>query len=163
MDVLRCPATHEESTLVLSVEAWRDQRVAHGVLGCPICHARYAIRDGVVDFGAPPTVGVRHNAAASVPDGQRLAAQLALMEPGGVILLTGRYAAAHPWLIELAHLTCLLIGPERADTYGAVNLVGVDRLPLADGVLRGAAVDTARSGESFLTDVARCVRARGRI
>ena len=77
---------------MLSVEKWAGSRVAEGILGCPVCHARYYIHQGSVDF-APGTDSLNHEGATVDP--VRLAAQLSLTEPGGIILLTGRYAVVH--------------------------------------------------------------------
>lgn len=162
VDSLRCPAGHEESSLVLSVEAWSDQRVASGLLGCPVCHARYPIRLGVVDFTAGKPVVRRDDMDATV-DVTRLAAQLELSEPGGIILLAGKYAAVADQLVQLAGVTCLLIDAPPSQSPGAVTLDVVERLPLAEGVLKGAAVDAPRAAESFLRELVKHVRRAGRI
>src|SRR4029434_6055806 len=98
VDSLRCPGPHEASSLVLSVEQWTEQRIAEGVLGCPMCHARYPIHRGVADFSKGVGV-VRPPDEQPRADAMRLAAQLALADGGGVVLLTGRYAAAHEALL----------------------------------------------------------------
>jgi len=162
VDSLRCPAGHEESSLVLSVEAWSGQRVAEGLLGCPVCHARYPIRLGAVDFTAGAAV-VRRGGPDTPVNVMRLAAQLSLSEPGGVILLAGTYAAAADQLEQLAGVTCLLIDAPPSASPGAVNLAVADRLPLAKGVLRGAAVDAPRATEAFLREIASHVRQLGRL
>ena len=90
VDSLRCPAGHEGTSLVLSVESWSGKRVSEGLLGCPLCHARYPIRQGAVDFTGGSS-DVRHMVSDASVDVMRLAAQLQLNEPGGIVLLTGRY------------------------------------------------------------------------
>lgn len=160
VDSLRCPAPHEETSLVLSVEAWVGTRVAEGLLGCPVCHARYPIQRGTAYFTSRP-VTVRHEAVADLPDAARLAAQLGLMEPGGVILLAGWYSAVHDALASLVDVTCLLIDAPESLAPNAANLMVADRLPLVDGVLRGAAVEG--QGARLIADVERCVRPSGRI
>ncbi|MGH9203351.1 MAG: Trm112 family protein, partial [Vicinamibacterales bacterium] len=110
VDALRCPADHEESPLVLSADAWRGARILSGTLGCPVCHARYAIRDGGVDF-----TGSDRSHEAYAPDepgtfdSTRLAAQLDLSEPGGIILLTGRYATRVEDLSALVDAVYVLV------------------------------------------------------
>src|SRR6185503_16172063 len=106
VDALRCPAHEEESSLVLSVEDWAGPRVSEGVLGCPICHARYRIHRGAVEF-VPHAESVRRPGAAVDP--VRLAAQLSLTEPGGIILLTGRFADAHEQLSQFAEAAYVLL------------------------------------------------------
>ena len=159
MDSLRCPAHDEESALVLSVESWAGPRVAEGVLGCPQCKARYPIRGGTIHFAGAGTVQ-RDNAAEGA-DVMRLAAQLGLTEPGGIILLAGRYATIHASLTDLVEVTCVLVGAEYSASPLAVNFVVGDRLPLVGHALRGAAIDV--EGAGILTDVVRCTRPGGRI
>lgn len=160
VDSLRCPAHDEESSLVLSVEAWAGPRVGEGVLGCPVCHTRYRIHGGALDF-APGVERVRH--AGATVDPVRLAAQLSLTEPGGIILLTGRYADVHEELMQFVEATLVLVDAEPTSAPMAVNFRVADRLPFVDRALRGVAIDESRSTTSFLTDIVRCVRSGGRI
>jgi uncharacterized protein YbaR (Trm112 family) len=159
VDSLRCPAHDEESALVLSVESWAGPRVAEGVLGCPQCNARYPIRGGTIHFAGAGTV--QREKTAEGADVMRVAAQLGLTEPGGIILLTGRYATIHASLTELVEVTCLLVSGEHSESPLAVNVVVADRLPLVDHALRGAAIDV--DGAFRLTEVARCTKPGGRI
>jgi uncharacterized protein YbaR (Trm112 family) len=159
VDSLRCPAHDEESALVLAVESWAGPRVAEGVLGCPVCKARYPIRKGTIHFAGAATV--QREKADENAEVMRLAAQLGLTEPGGMILLTGGYATVHASLTELVEVTCLLVGAEYSAAPLAVNFVVEDRLPLVDHALRGAAVDADRVG--MLTEVVRCTKPGGRI
>jgi hypothetical protein len=147
------------SPLVLSVERWDRERVREGVLGCPMCQARYPIRDGRVDF-TPGTV--RRPGAGEGADALRLAAQLGLTEPGGVILLTGKYANVHDSLTVLVDVICILVDGAPSHASRAVNFEIADRLPLVDGALRGAGVDS-RSSPAFLADVVRTLRPGSRI
>lgn len=162
VDSLRCPAGHQETSLVLSVESWSGPRVSEGLLGCPVCHARYPIHEGAADFTGGPTV-VRRPDPGSPPEAMRLAAQLSLAEPGGIILLAGRHAASAEQLATLADVMCLLVAAAPSLSPFVVNIDVGDRLPLADGTLRGAAVDEQHSSLGILVEIARCVHARGRI
>jgi uncharacterized protein YbaR (Trm112 family) len=164
VDSLRCPADHEETSLVLSVESWEGSRVSSGVLGCPRCHARYPIRDGVVDFaggagGAELLAEVRRDEFEAI----RLAAQLGLSEPGGFVFLTGPYASLAECLLNVVDVTCLLVDARGGSLPGTIRLRLHDRLPLMSGALRAAAVDDSRANPPFLRDVARCVRDGGRL
>jgi len=161
VDSLRCPAAHAESPLVLSADAWSGTRVMRGVLGCPVCHLRYPIENGVVDFTsgsrpAPP-------AGAGETDATRLAAQLGLAEAGGIVLLTGRYASSVAALLELVDVTCILVDETVAGTDAAVTFRILERIPLAGNALRAAAVDDSRANAAFLGEVVRCVRPGGRL
>ena len=90
-DHLRCPATHDESFLVLLPEDVVNRQVRSGTLGCPLCNATYPIIDGVAHFGAP----VRRSACAPAapPPVAGLAAFLGLSGPGGYVALVGDVAA----------------------------------------------------------------------
>ena len=162
VDSLRCPAAHEETALVLAAESWSGSRVASGLLGCPACHARYPITDGVVDFsGGAPAPHPPDESLASEP--VRLAAQLGLAEPGGVVFLTGRYASLADGLRELVEVTTIVadVTGEIPATAVAFHLPGV--LPLRDATLRAAAIDAPRNSPGFLAEVTRCVAGRGRV
>jgi hypothetical protein len=161
VDALRCPAAHAESPLVLSVEEWAGPRVSRGLLGCPVCHARYHIASGVADF--TDGAGARQSPAADAPDVMRLAAQLSLAEPGGLVLLTGRYGEGHAALSGVADVTCLLVDAAGTMSPAAVNFDVAGRLPLVDDALRAAAVDEPRATPAFLSEVARCLGAGGRL
>ena len=158
VDSLRCPAPHEESNLVLSVRTWQGQRIAEGELGCPACHARYQIHDGTVEF-TPDQGSVRQGSRTVDP--LRLAAQLALTEPGGIVLLTGRYADAHEVVATLVESTFVLVGGERTTSPTGVNILVSDRLPFVDRALRGAAIDAPEI--HLLSELERCVRPGGRV
>ena len=160
VDSLRCPAHDEDSSLVLSVESWAGPRVGEGILGCPVCHARYRIHGGAVDF-AQGVESVRH--AGATVDPVRLAAQLSLTEPGGIILLTGRYTDVHEELMQFVEATLVLVDAEPTSAPMAVNFRVADRLPFGDRALRCVAVDEPRTTTSFLMDIVRCVRSGGRI
>lgn len=160
VDSLRCPGHDEEASLVLAVESWAGPRVAEGTLGCPVCHARYPIHRGAVDF-APGDDSVRRAGSAGEP--LRLAAQLSLSEPGGIILLTGRYAALSEELAPFGETTFVLVDAAPSSLPLAVNVRVGDRLPLTNNALRAAAIDEIRTKDAFLAEVVRCLRDRGRL
>src|SRR5690242_21064587 len=56
VDALRCPVPHEESWLVASATRMEARHIVDGLLGCPVCHAEYPIRNGVADFRREPTL-----------------------------------------------------------------------------------------------------------
>jgi hypothetical protein len=93
----------------------------------------------------------------------RLAAQLSLSEPGGTVLLAGRYAACARQLSEIANVTCILVDGVLDLSPNAVNMVVADRLPLVDRALRGAAVAGLRCSSTFLVELGRCIKAGGRL
>lgn len=160
VDSLRCPREHESSSLVLSAETWFGQRIERGVLGCPVCDARFPIAAGIVDFsnGADSSEPPRESGNASAA--LRLAAQLGLSEPGGIILLAGGYGTLVDPLLEIVEFTPILLG---SVSDSAVTFRLLNRLPLADDVLRAAAVDQARTTPSLLAELSRTIRPGGRL
>jgi len=148
---------------VLSVESWEGSRVSSGVLGCPRCHVRYPIRDGVVDFAGGAGLPAEVESDEDESDAIRLAAQLGLSEPGGLVLLTGRYASLAEGLLNVVDVTCLLVDAPDGSPPGAVRLRLHNRVPLMSGALRAAAIDDSGSNPAFLGDVIRCIRDGGRI
>ena len=151
---------------MLSVERWAEGRVAHGLLGCPVCHARYEIREGVTDFtNGEQRAGSHQQSGITGRDGLRLAAQLDLNEDGGVVMLTAGYSMLAPALRERVQATYLIVDSHSAipDALQEVSILLLDRVPLVDGALRAAAIDASHSSASFLSEVARCVRDGGRI
>jgi hypothetical protein len=93
----------------------------------------------------------------------RLAAQLSLSDPGGIVLLSGRYATCAKPLAEIVDVTCILLDAPIDLSPQAVNIEVMERLPLVDRALRGAAVDQSRSSLVFLADIARSLRHGGRL
>ena len=50
VDSLRCVRAHEDSWLVARADELVARHIVRGALGCPICEARYAVRNGIADF-----------------------------------------------------------------------------------------------------------------
>jgi hypothetical protein len=134
-----------------------------GMLGCPVCHARYLIDNGVVDFTRGERTASSLAEGAGESDVMRLAAQLGLSEPGGFVLLCGTYAGAVAGLVDLVDVTCILVDEVVASPDAAVTFRILERLPLVDNALRAAAVDASWANAVFLAEVARCVRPGGRV
>ncbi|HJS48133.1 MAG TPA: hypothetical protein VJ773_09135, partial [Gemmatimonadales bacterium] len=105
-DLLRCPADHAEAYLVLLPEAMDGREVTAGRLGCPVCHAEYAVREGVAELGPPPAV----QAGTPRLDGGGVAALLGVEGPGGYVALVGGAAVDWPAaaaLLEGVHLVAV--------------------------------------------------------
>lgn len=161
VDALRCPSDHEESSLVLSADEWSGPRVLRGALGCPDCRARYAIANGIVRF----VEEAGSDAGVDGPgDAERLAAQLGLSEPGGLVLLTGGYRRLASQVRDLCDVTLLLVGAGGPLPNGCTGLVVGDRMPLAANTLRAAALGSVRaSSPAFLESVIQCSTAGARL
>ncbi|HSA54562.1 MAG TPA: hypothetical protein VLE53_02610 [Gemmatimonadaceae bacterium] len=170
IDSLRCPNAHDETWLVASVDEWHGSHVARGVLGCPICRAEYPVIEGVIDFtgGADWPVGVQGDESGSSIDHAdviRLAAQLDLREPGGVVLLAGRYAPLAPWLESIvAAQYVVVVGVDERIPRGAETGLRVRaQLPLTAQSVRAAAIDGAAATEVLARETARVLRGGGRL
>jgi hypothetical protein len=147
VDSLRCPADHEESTLVASIDRLEGRYIAQGSLGCPICRSRYPIRDFVAWFGAADEVAavVRPGVPAAA-DEDTLARYGALLDartPGAFFVLVGERARLATPLALAYDVHCIAVDPPLGvDPGDGVSLIRVvDRVPLAPGCVGGAAVD----------------------
>jgi uncharacterized protein YbaR (Trm112 family) len=166
---LRCPAEHAESALVAAAEVQIDRRIRRGVLGCPVCHAEYPIRDWVADFSdsaAEPS----SSHASPAPDEEavvRLAAQLELSEAQRPVLLCGSYAVYAPALSVMFDALCVAIGVAPgavAHVAAHASVLQIARtVPLASGYLRGAAVDDRHAGSPGLGVIVELLVPAGRL
>lgn len=150
------------------------RHIVSGELGCPVCEARYAVREGVVDFAAgSPTRGAGDDSSMSVElsatrgeAAVRAAALLGLTEPGGIVVLAGEWSAAAYGVLEMVEgvqLLALDYAPGLASG-GALSLALIANvLPLAAGSVRGIALDAAHATPSLLAGAARALAPGGRL
>lgn len=168
VESLRCPVPHEESWLVAAADRMRGRTVVGGLLGCPLCGARYAIRDGVTYLGAPESPSPR-DPAPPAPGGDdllRAAALLALVEPGGTAVLVGEWGRMGVGLRALAEVHLLLVNPpfEATSEEGVSVMRTGGTLPLAAGSVRGVALDVAAAhNAAMLAGAVDALRTRGRL
>jgi uncharacterized protein YbaR (Trm112 family) len=166
VSALRCPAPHEETWLVAASARMAGRRIVEGVLGCPVCHAEYAIRDGVAHFaevaGPPDDVPAPPVDEAEV---MRAAALLDLAAPGGLVILGGRWDAFATPLAELTDARFLLVNPVvRVPPSEQTSAVRAgDRLPVAPASARAVALDAATASDARLTSAVRVLRPAGRL
>jgi uncharacterized protein YbaR (Trm112 family) len=137
-DQLRCPADHAESFLVLIPEDMSGRAVRQGVLGCPVCHREYCIRDGVVYFGEAPGP-VEAGPEGGAVDAEAVAAFLGLEGPGGYVALVGDAA---PFAADLGRLWpgihLVAVNPPSGTVGGeSISLLQAPRLPIKTRALRG--------------------------
>ncbi len=189
VDALRCVETHEPSWLVATIDQQEGRYIASGSLGCPVCSARYPIRDFVADFrggparqppaGAAGSIHTVPRAPATVPRAPatvprapdedallRAAALLDIRTPGGPYLLTGAWGALATALFAAYDAQCLLINPPASVIPAdGVSILLVDsRMPLAAESARGAAIDESVAREpTLLAGSVRAVRPPGRV
>jgi uncharacterized protein YbaR (Trm112 family) len=169
IELLRCPAGHEESPLVASATQQRERRILQGTLGCPVCGATYAIDAGIADFRQGTDQAIIAASGDELGDDAavRLAAQLDLTEPGRMVLLFGAYARLAPSLSVMFDAVCIATNaPAAAEPHVALHasvlrIRGV--LPLARLSLHGAAVDALHAEMLTLEQIRAVIRPKGRI
>lgn len=164
VDSLRCVRPHEDSWLVARADEMEERHIVRGELGCPICAARYPVREGVVDF----TAGASHPRAVPAEQGLalRAAALLGLTEPGGMVVLAGEWSACAEELLSLTDDVQLLALDFAAglESGGALSLARIgDVMPLAAGCARGIALDLEHSTGSQLSGAALALAPGGRL
>ncbi|MEP6904854.1 MAG: hypothetical protein ABI875_02150, partial [Gemmatimonadales bacterium] len=95
IDLLRCPAYHEDSWLVAAVTKMEGRIVVEAKLGCPVCEASYVVRGGVALFDGNFSPDDDDSLSADDPDTpMKLAAFLDLTRPGALALLAGDWTPA---------------------------------------------------------------------
>jgi uncharacterized protein YbaR (Trm112 family) len=168
IDALRCPAAHEESWLVATIERWSGRHIESGSLGCPVCRAVYPIEHGTACFAGPPlpddaTAGAgRGDHAGDDQATLRLAAQLDLTDPGGIVLLGGDYARHVAGLRAVAAARYVAVNAEPDAPGSETSALRVaDRLPFAEGTVRAAAFDAGTA--PLLAGAARALQPGGRL
>ena len=168
VDHLRCPVAHEETWLVMAAEETRDRHVITGMLGCPVCSARYVVRDGTAWFTGAPDA----RTGAPAPSGQgdewplRLAAFLGLADARGVVGLYGAWIPfAEPLgdIVDGVEVIAIAPGGPTHPMLSAIVPPSRAAIPLATGSLRAVAVDAASSSPAEIEEAARLVRSGGRV
>lgn len=169
LDLLRCINPHEDTWLVASLRAISNRFVLDGTLGCPVCHAEYSIRKGVVDFrqaGDSPQPGNESTSPAGNREtlATRVGAFLNATEPGGTLVVGGSWAGAAQELSVMTEARVLVLNPGRAiEESETVGLLRVSReIPLAPDSVIGVAVDDAFPWE-IVSSALKVVRPGGRI
>ena len=173
---LRCPAAHTPTPLIVVAERTVDRELITAMLGCPVCHLEARIVDGDVRFDAlavdRPAVDrpALDRPAAPAPELERVVALLGLSEPGGAVLLTGRYAALAAPLSALAEVSVVImhgLGGTAVVEGATVATVATvhgspSSVPFTDGTFRAVALDAGLPA-SFGADVVRATAIAGRV
>jgi hypothetical protein len=170
IDSLRCIVPHEETWLVASVARMDGRHVVDGVLGCPICHREYAIRDGTAWFTATLAGDATSSLTIADESGDedavvRAAALLGLTEPGGIVIVGGPWTsyaaaiAAH----GAAHAVTLNVAARDAGAQEISALVVEAALPFGTASVRGIGLGEDLASPALLASAARVLRSRGRL
>lgn len=126
------------------------------------CRLEASIRDGDVFFPGVPEA--QRSASHTPPDAfDRVVALLGLAEPGGAVLLTGRYAALAAVVASTVdvHVVALNAEPARGAGVSVVHLAE-PVVPFSDNTFRAAALD-ADAPLPVLLDVVRALQVGGRL
>ncbi|HVA56346.1 MAG TPA: hypothetical protein VNF92_00495 [Gemmatimonadaceae bacterium] len=169
VDALRCPAMHEESWLVLGATRMEGRDVVQGILGCPVCDARYPIDGGIADLRADSGAAVAPVPAPSFAEPEaeqamRLAAFLGISDSRGFAVLVGEWTAHAAGVYALAETHLLLVNPVAGAPIGAgtSGIITDNRLPIAAASARALAVDRTADA-AFLARALAGVQAGGRV
>ncbi len=162
IDRLRCPRPHEEGWLVATASRTVGRHIVEGALGCPVCGAEYAIREGEVWFGGSEPLAPDSPSLAGEDPPVRLAAMLGLDERGGLYVLDGAWSGCAP-AIEGMFPDARFVFLASPESQGAsVVLRGTgDAIPLAAGGARGVALH--RTAPALVDAAARALAAGGRL
>lgn len=161
---LRCPAPHAATPLIVVARVTRERELREGFAGCPVCQLEARIIEGHVRFAGIASVGDAVEDGAA-PDLARVIALLGLAEPGGAVLLTGRYASLAAALVAETGVRVVVMHasslPSATEDLAAVT-GALDRVPFTDATFRGAALD-AGLPVALLSDAVRTVMVDGRV
>ena len=161
IEFLRCPRSHEESALVASAARTVARHIVDGELGCPVCNAEFAIRDGVALFDGPPLL-----TAFDEPDpdtATRLAAFLELTDAQGFALLCGRWAVHAALIGQMSETPLVLVNHSiAAPVLQAAGAIRAPVVPFAESSARALAIDEVSTARIIESGV-RAVRPGGRV
>ena len=158
---LRCPRAHAATPLIIVASRTSDRELVTGVAGCMTCHLEASVSEGDVVFpGATESAAAP---SAHAPELERVIALLGLAEPGGAVLLTGRYAALAGEVAAAGdvHVVVRNLSPVRSVGVSAVHLAE-PVVPFSDHTFRAAALDDTTE-LPVLLDAVRALQVGGRL
>lgn len=170
-DILLCPRCDQESGLILLVDQVQRRRVVEASLGCPTCHATYAVRSGIADLRIGPAHAESPAPVEAEPAERaiRWAALMGVSEGPGFLLVIGAPAAQHAAAIagmiegvEVIAATASTTGDD-AGAEGVSRLLVSERLPFYGGRIRGVSLSGAEADGPLLEEAARVVGTGGRL
>lgn len=162
LEKLRCPNDHEPSPLIATASRTVDRHIVEGTLGCPVCHTEFSIHEGTVQLGGAVTTPTPAEDALSSERMLRVGALLGLDERGGLYVLDGISAHLIDDLSELSSQS-RFIALSSAEVRGASGVIvgHGDRIPLAEGCVRGIVLDFATP--ALLVSAVRALAPGGRL
>ena len=167
IDALRCPVPHEESWLVASASRMEARHIVDGVLGCPVCHAQYSVRNGVADFrrasAARAASAGSPRSAGDPATAMRLAAFLGISDAQGFVVLLDEWGGQASALRALVETPLVLVDPPPGvEGEPGISIVLSDGIPpLAARAARATAIGQSSSARA--EEAVRITRAGGRL
>jgi hypothetical protein len=129
--------------LVATASLTVDRHIIEGTLGCPVCHAEFAVHGGALELGESSVLPVPEPDALSEGPMMRTGALLGLDERGGLYVLDSVSSHFAGGLQELSPNSRFIALASRPDVEGASGVI-IGRgngIPLAEGCLRGVVID----------------------
>jgi hypothetical protein len=166
LDGLRCISEHPSIALVTAITKRDERFVIEGTAGCPTCRREYPIHRGIAWFGsAREPAELMPETLPDDNDGvTRVGAFLAVSD-GITVALVGDWATYAPSLAGMVALRVFAVNPrvavEESETVGV--LYSDNRLPFADGSLRGIAIGDAGWSHHDVKMAARVLASGGRM
>jgi hypothetical protein len=144
LEKLRCPNEHEPSPLVATASLTVNRHIIEGTLGCPVCHAEFAVHEGALELGGSFVVPMLVPDALSDEKMMRLGALLGLDERGGLYVLDFISSYFTPGLVEYSPSSQFIALSSDAEIEGASGVIvgHGEGIPLAAGCARGIALDS---------------------
>jgi hypothetical protein len=145
LEKLRCPNDHEPSPLIATASLTENRHIIEGMLGCPVCHAEFALHNGALELGDPLVQAAVDPDPLSDADALRAGALLALDERGGLYVLDAISSNFAARLADLSPASRFVALAGRAEVEGASGVIigSGDSIPLAGGCARGIVLDRA--------------------
>lgn len=165
IDKLRCTRQHEDSWLVAKFVEMRDRDFWEGELGCPVCEARYPVKEGVVYFSAIRRTHAAVPSAASRPDELfALAAMLDLSAAERTVALCDGWTNFAQGLsgISEPHIFSVNSPQLSAPAERTYSVVSEAAIPLAPGSVDAVALDGS-STPALIQSAVRVLREGGRV
>jgi uncharacterized protein YbaR (Trm112 family) len=170
VDVLRCPADHEQMPVVAVPHRVDGREMISGTIGCPRCGAEYPVADGVLDMRSTGVAEVSGGggARASIDDADfplRLAAMMDLTYGRAFGVIVGGWGAHAPALRSLTPTPLVLVDPPdplASSHWEKVSVILAESLPFLDATVPAIALSPGvASGR--LREVAAAAAPRARI
>ena len=153
-DFLKCPQDHEFQPCVVIPNELEDRIVVSGMVGCPVCKDEFPIRSGRAVFGEAALVE-----SPGANDAATLQALLALMSPGGYVVLVGSAVACWSDLVGLTDTHVIGInaptGVNEAEGLSLLDTAG--EIPLKSSSVRGVVLPSAQTNDFWLKEATRIV------